>query len=110
MLDIVKLSEDLQARLQHESDLLMSDRLMTRDVLEARAGELAAKRDEELQRIDQWASQQKALVKEIFSAMIGEIEADRQRNEAHLTRMRGDAATGEKPAASARPRMLKAAE
>jgi hypothetical protein len=108
MLDIVKLSEDLRTKLQHETDLLMSDRLMTRDVLEARAKELAQKREEELQRVEDWANKQKALVKEIFSALLSEIEADRQRNEANLARMKGELA--EKPKAVKTERHLKAAE
>lgn len=110
MLDIVKLSEELKTRLQIETDLNLSDRLMTRDLLEARAKELAARRDEELQRIEQWASQQKAMVKEIFSAMIGEIEADRQRNEGHLTRIQGKSMESDKPLESVEAPHLKAAE
>lgn len=109
MLDIVKLSEDLRAKLQHETDMLMSDRLMTKDVLESRARELVSKRDDELRRVDIWASQQKALISEIFSALLTEIEADRARNEENLRRMKG-----EPPApvhmASKPMRHLKAAE
>ena len=90
MLDIVKLSEDLRARLQQETDLLMSDRLMTKDILEARAKELSQKRDDELKRVDEWASQQKALISEIFTALLAELDADRQRNEANLARLKGE--------------------
>jgi hypothetical protein len=108
MLDIVKLSEDLRTKLQHEADLLMSDRLMTKDVLEARAGEIAAKRDNELRRVDQWASQQKALISEIFSAILSEIDADRLRNETNLARMRGEAEPGGR--SHGRTGHLKAAE
>ncbi len=90
MLDIVKISEQLFAKLQQETDILMSDRLLSQQVLEARARELTNKRDEELNRIDQWAAQQKALISEIFSALIAEVEADRQRNESNLMRMRGE--------------------
>ena len=109
MLDIVKLSEDLKTKLQHETDLLMSDRLMTRDVLEARTRELNAKRDDELRRVDQWATQQKALITEIFSALISEIDADRQRNETNIARMKGEAMP-EAPAKARNVRHLKAAE
>lgn len=109
MLDIVKLSEELRAKLQHETDLLMSDRLMTRDVLEARAKELTEKRDDELRRIDQWASQQKTLIKEIFSALIAETEADSQRNEDNIARMKGELGVTEKPASN-KIRQLRAAE
>lgn len=109
MLDIVKLSEDLKTKLQHETDLLMSDRLMTRDVLEARTRELNSKRDDELRRVDQWATQQKALITEIFSALISEIDADRQRNDANIARMKGEAVP-EAPAKPKNVRHLKAAE
>jgi hypothetical protein len=90
MLDIVKLSEDLKTRLQQETEILMSDRLMTRDVLEARARELEAKREEELRRVEQWALQQKSLISEVFAALLAETEADRQRNEDNLARMKGE--------------------
>ena len=107
MLDIVKLSEELRAKLQHETDVLMSDRLMTKEVLEARAKELAHKRDDELRRVDQWASQQKALISEIFTALLAEIEADRLRNETNLARMKGEVPA---PAKVRTERHLKAAE
>ena len=58
--------------------------------MEARAKELTHKRDDELRRVEQWANQQKALISEIFSALLAEIEADRQRNEANLSRMKGE--------------------
>lgn len=113
MLDIVKLSEDLRSKLQQETDILMSDRLMTREVLENRARELESKCGDELRRVDEWATQQKALISEIFSALLSEIEADRRRNEANLAHMRGDGpaptATTIKPAPRA-PRHLNAAE
>lgn len=108
MLDIVKLSETLQTRLQHETDLLMSDRLMTRDIIDARSKELLGKRDEEIRRIDQWASQQKSLVAEVFGAMLAELEADRARNESNIERMLGDR-TGPQHSAKVE-RLLKAAE
>jgi len=109
MLDIVKLSEDLRAKLQQETDILMADRLMTKEVLEARARELEAKRDDELRRVDQWARDQKALIGEIFSALLSEIEADRDRNEANLARMKGEAEAAAKTPGK-QLRHLKAAE
>jgi hypothetical protein len=93
MFNIVNLSEDLLTRLRQETDILLSDRLMTRDVLDARCNELNHKRDEELRRVDKWASEQKALITEIFTALISETEADRQRNESNLARMKADAET-----------------
>ena len=58
MYNVVTMSQELMTKLQQETDLVMSDRLLTRDVLEARLAELAKKRDEELVRVDQWANQQ----------------------------------------------------
>lgn len=107
MLDIVKLSADLSAKLQQETDILMSDRLMTREVLEARTKELEQKRDDELRRVDQWASQQKALIGEIFSALLSETEADAKRNDANIARMRSETPA---PAKARAERHLKAAE
>lgn len=93
MFNIVNLSEDLLTKLRQETDILLSDRLMTRDVLEARSNELQHKRDEELRRVDKWATEQKTLITEIFAALISETEADRQRNENNLARMKADAET-----------------
>ncbi len=115
MFNVVSISEELLAKLRHETDLLMSDRLMTRDVLAARIKELGEKRDEELSRVEQWAQQQKTLIDEIFSALVSETEADLQRNEQNLARMKGEAPPPAKDvaagkAASAAPRQLRAAE
>jgi hypothetical protein len=109
MFDIVKMSEELRSKLQHETDLLMSDRLMTRDVLEARAKELEQKRDDELRRVEEWAKQQRSLIKDVFEALLGEVEADRERNEANIVRMKGVTA-GRSVDADEKARQLKAAE
>jgi hypothetical protein len=109
MQNIIKMSENLHSKLQQETDILMSDRLMTRDVLEARSEELASKRDDELRRVDQWATQQKALITEIFSALLGEIESDRQRNDQAIARIKGESDIPAKPTAK-NVRHLKAAE
>lgn len=109
MFNIVNLSEDLLTRLRQETDILLSDRLMTRDVLEARSNELQHKRDEELRRVDKWATEQKTLITEIFTALISETEADRQRNESNLVRMKADAETLS-PSPSTAVHRLKAAE
>ena len=108
MYNVVTMSQELHTKLQQETELVLSDRLLTRDVLEARLAELAKKRDEELIRIDQWASQQKKLVNEIFSAMIAEHEADRQRNEENLAHMKGEKAV-HRPAPVKAPRQLRVA-
>ncbi len=92
MYNVVTMSQELMTKLQQETDLVMSDRLLTRDVLEARLAELARKRDEELTRVEQWANQQKKLIGEIFSAMIAEHEADRLRNEENMAHMKGEKA------------------
>jgi hypothetical protein len=93
MLDIVKMSEDLRSRLQREADTLINDRLIMRDVLEARGRELADKRDKEIARIDAWATQQRQLIQEIFSAILLETEMDRLKNDESLQRMTGEART-----------------
>ena len=109
MLDVVTLSQELMTKLRQETDLVMSDRLLTRDVLDARIKELAKRRDEEMARVDKWASQQKALINEVFSALIAENEADRKRNEEHLAHMNGEKVPHAQ-AASKSVRQLRAAE
>ena len=109
MLDVVTLSQELMTKLRQETDLVMSDRLLTRDVLDARIKELAKKRDDEMARVDKWANQQKALINEVFSALIAENEADRKRNEEHLAHMNGEKAPHTQ-AASKPVRQLRAAE
>ena len=109
MLDVVTLSQELMTKLRQETDLVMSDRLLTRDVLDARIKELNKTRDDELNRVDRWADQQKSLISEIFSALIAETEADRRRNEENLSHMKGEAAPV-RAAAPAKPvRHLRAA-
>ena len=112
MLDVVTLSQELMTKLRQETDLVMSDRLLTRDVLDARIKELNKKRDDELNRVDRWADQQKSLISEVFSALIAETEADRRRNEDNLAHMKGEAAPvrAAQPPAPAKPvRHLRAA-
>lgn len=108
MYNVVTLSQELMTKLQQEADLVMSDRLLTRDVLEARLAELARKRDEEMTRVEQWANQQKKLITEIFSAMIAEHEADRLRNEENMARMKGEKAHAQ-PAPAKPVRQLRVA-
>lgn len=90
MLDIVKLTEELRSKLQNETDELINDRLTTKDLLKARARELAERRDAELTRIDQWARQQRKVMEEIFSALIQETEADARSNDDSLQRLIGE--------------------
>ena len=108
MYNVVTMSQELMTKLQQETDLVMSDRLLTRDVLEARLAELARKRDEEMTRVEQWANQQKKLITEIFSAMIAEHEADRLRNEENMARMKGEKAHAQ-PAPAKPVRQLRVA-
>jgi L-rhamnose isomerase len=89
MLDIVKMSEELRSKLQREADSLINDRLTMRDVLEARSRELADKRDAEISRIEAWATEQRQLVQEIFTALLQETEMDRMKNDESLQRMTG---------------------
>jgi hypothetical protein len=97
MRDILKLSAELQARATEEMEEILAERAVVREVLEARGKELGLKRDEELARIEQWAEQQKALVHDVFAAMIAENQADLDKNDALMQRIGGDG-TGIRPA------------
>ncbi|WP_373503043.1 hypothetical protein [Aestuariivirga sp.] len=110
MFSIVTLSEDLLTKLRQEADILLSDRLMMRDVLEARSNELHHKRDEDLRRVEKWATQQKELINEVFAAIISETETDRQRNESNLSRMKSELETMSGATPPAPARRLHAAE
>ncbi len=90
MLDIVKLTEELRSKLQSETDELINDRLTTKDLLKARSRELAERRDAELNRIEQWARQQRKAMEDIFGALIQETEADARSNDDSLQRLIGE--------------------
>jgi hypothetical protein len=92
MRDTVKLGEDLVNAMVQETEMMLSERSAMRDILEARGGELEARREEELRRIDRWAEAQKATVSEVFAAMIAENEIDKQKHEAAIKRLLGDTA------------------
>jgi hypothetical protein len=99
MRDILKLAAELQARATEEMEDILAERAVVREVLEARGKELGLKCQEELRRIDQWAEQQKALVQEVFAAMIAENQADLDKNALLMQRIGGDAAPVRSPAA-----------
>jgi hypothetical protein len=90
MREILKLSEDLVSATTQEIELMLAERGAMRDVLETRGSELEAKRDEELRRVDRWAEDQKAMVREVFSAMIAENEVDKQKHEGAIKRLLGN--------------------
>lgn len=106
MREVVKLGEMLANKLAEETSIMLAERSMLRDVTVARTRELAVKRDEELARIDNWAEKQKAVVKEVFAAMLAENELDLQKHEEAIRRLNGDGLPGPAQAASnlTRPR------
>jgi hypothetical protein len=90
MRETVKLGEDLVNAMVQETEMMLAERSAMRDILETRGGELEARRDEELRRIDRWAEAQKAVVGEVFAAMISENEIDKQKHEGAIKRLLGD--------------------
>jgi hypothetical protein len=98
MRELIKLGDELRARIVEESDIMLAERAMMRDILETRGRELQVKRDDELRRIDRWADGQKEIVRDVFTAMIAENEADKQKHESAIKRLLGDSA-----AAAAQP-------
>jgi hypothetical protein len=98
MRETVKLGEDLVNAMIQETEVMLAERSAMRDILETRGGELEARRDEELRRIDRWAEAQKAVVGEVFAAMIAENEIDKQKHEGAIKRLLGDTAPAPAPA------------
>ena len=91
MREVLKLGEQLTAKLAEETAIMLAERNMLRDMAAARTRELTTKRDEELTRIDNWAEKQKAIVKEVFTAMLTESEHDWQKHQEAINRLNGDA-------------------
>ena len=102
MRDILKLGEELRTRLIEETEVMLAERVMMRDLTQARGRELVAKREEELRRIAYWAESQKAVVNDVFSTMISENEIDREKHEAAIQRLSGENAA---PPASGPPKV-----
>jgi len=92
MRDLLKLGEELRTRMIEETEVMLVERTTMRDVTQTRARELMAKREEELRRIDYWAESQKAIVSDVFTAMIAENDADRQKHEVAIRRLGGEPA------------------
>lgn len=92
MREILKLGDELRTRMIEETEVMLVERTTMRDVTQTRGRELIAKRDEELRRIDYWAESQKAIVTDVFAAMIAENDADRQKHEAAIRRLSGESA------------------
>lgn len=91
MREVMRLGELLADKLGEETATMLAERAMFLDVAAARSRELAAKRDEEFQRIDDWAEKQKQVVREVFSAMIAESELDIQKHDEAMRRLNGGA-------------------
>lgn len=106
MRDLIKLGDELRARIVEESDVMLTERTMMRDILETRGRELLAKRDEELRRIDRWADSQREIVRDVFAAMISENESDKQKHEAAIKRLLGDNGSGANNAAVQGPKLV----
>lgn len=102
MRDLLKMTDDLQAEMAAEMEEILAERAGMREVLEARLRELSERRDQELMRIQHWADQQKALVAEVFGALIAETKADLDGNANLMARIGGEA-----PAKRSAPAALK---
>lgn len=100
MRDIVKLTGEMQNRISDEIDGLVSERSTARAILESRSAELAKLRDAEIKRIEQWAEQQKAMIKDVFGAIISENMADIERCDIAIAKLGGE---GKQPASLNRP-------
>jgi flagellar basal body P-ring protein FlgI len=99
MRDIVKLTGEMQNRISDELDGLVNERSTARAILESRSVELAKLRDAEIRRVEQWAEQQKAMINEVFGAIIAENAADIERCDIAIARLGGEV----KPVSVSRP-------
>jgi hypothetical protein len=106
MRDLIKLGDELRARIVEESDVMLAERTMMRDILETRGRELLAKRDEEVRRIDRWADSQKEIVRDVFAAMVAENDADKQKHESAIKRLLGDSGSQAGGAAGQGPKLV----
>jgi hypothetical protein len=108
MRELIKLGDELRARIVEESDVMLAERAMMRDILETRGRELQVKRDDELRRIDRWAEGQREIVRDVFAAMLAENEADKQKHEAAIKRLLGDstAQPAAAPAPASQPKLV----
>ncbi len=105
MRDIVKLTGEMQNRISDELDGLVSERSTARAILETRSAELAKLRDAEIRRVEHWAEQQKAMINEVFGAIIAENMADIERCDIAIAKLGGEVKlSGEaKPVTLSRP-------
>lgn len=99
MRDIVKLTGEMQNRISDEIDGLVNERSTARAILESRSAELAKLRDAEIKRVEQWAEQQKTMIKDVFGAIISENMADIERCDIAIAKLGGEV----KPASLNRP-------
>ena len=99
MRDIAKLSAEIHTRIAEELDSLVNERSTARAILLSRSAELAKLRDAEVKRIEQWAEQQKIMIKDVFGAIISENQADIARCDMAISRLDSEL----KPASFNRP-------
>jgi hypothetical protein len=92
MREILKLGEELRSRMIEETEIMLAERALMHDIAETRGRELLTKREEELRRIERWTESQKAVVADVFSAMIAENEVDKQKHESAIRRLNGEGA------------------
>ena len=90
MQEIIKLGEELKARVVRETDAMIAERCLLRDIVENRGRELQRRCEEELRRIESWAEGQKQVVREVFQAMIAENDSDKLKHEAAIARLYGE--------------------
>jgi hypothetical protein len=110
MQEIIKLGEELKARVVRETDVMIAERCLLRDIVENRGRELQRKCEEELRRIEGWAEGQKQVVREVFHAMISENEADKLKHEAAIARLYGESLAPPLPSVSANVMPMRQAE
>ena len=107
MRDLLKLGDELRTRMIEETEVMLVERTTMRDVTQTRSRELMAKREEELRRIDYWAESQKAIVSDVFTAMIAENDADRQKHEVAIRRLSGETTPPTDTAGARGPNLLR---
>lgn len=108
MRDILRLNAELQASATEEMETILSERAVFNSILENRARELNSTLENELRRIEAWAEQQKQMIKDTFSAMLAENQADIERNDALVQRIGGEVQGRTQPqtASPVRPQKL----
>lgn len=109
MREILQQCDELRQKLLGETEQMMIERVMMRDIASARSRELFMKRDEEFRRIERWYESQKTAVDELFTAMISECEADLKKHDAAIKLLSAEG-LARKDEGAAKPKSKPAAE